>query len=80
MTREQLAAQAVGLRSTAETMIKAGKGNASVDVATQSLMQALVQAAQQLFPSNTVIAALRTSPGSNYAEALAVANAVYGAS
>lgn len=80
MNQDQLSSQAVALRSTAETMVKSGHANATVDPATQSLMSALLQAANQLFPGNSVLASVRISVGSNYAEALTVANAVYNAS
>ncbi len=76
MTAEQLAAQAAGLRQTAETMIKAGTKGA-VEVATRNTVAALIQAAKQLKPGNPIVASLQMTPALDWSEVLTIANVIY---
>jgi hypothetical protein len=76
MTADELAAQALGLRETAEVMIKAGKQGA-VEVGTREIVAALIQAAKQLKAGNTVVAALQVPPFLDWSGVLTIANVVY---
>jgi hypothetical protein len=77
MDKEQLASQALGLRETAESMIKAGEANKSVEASVRGTVAALAQATKQLHPDNPVVASLNVAAGITWSEVLTIANAVY---
>ena len=79
MTNDQLAAQALGFKETAETMIKAGS-HGGPDAGTQVAIRALITEARRLYPNNAVVAVLSMGAGPAWPEVLAIANSIYKAS
>ncbi len=76
MTADELAAQALGMKDTAETMIKAGKQGA-VEVGTRDVTAALITAAKQLKAGNSVVQALQVPPFLDWSGVLTIANSIY---
>jgi hypothetical protein len=77
MNNDELAAQAVGLRETAEAMIKAGDGQDAVEAVTRDVVTALISAAKQLKPENSVVGALQVPAFLDWSGVLTIANVVY---
>ncbi len=75
MDFSELDGQALALKETAETMIKAGYISA-VEVTTHRAAEALVQAAKQLRPQNPVVAALSVRTGITWPEVLTIAASI----
>jgi hypothetical protein len=73
----QLHAQALALKNTAESLIKAGSGAATVDASTAAIARALIDSARSIYPSNPIVMALAITPTLNYAQILAISNTIY---
>ncbi len=78
MNDQDLAAQAMALKGTAETMIKAGKQGAA-DMVTQRAVAALIEAAKKSKGNNPIVASLQVTPGLGWPEVLTIANVIYAA-
>ena len=79
MTSDELAAQALALRTTAETILKAVGKDGAVEAGTRDATVALISAAKGLKQGNSVVQALAASPGLQWSEVLTIANSIYSA-